>query len=101
MKILETTPGTGSSYAREFDALYNYLVGVSVFFTVAIVAVIVYFVIRYRRQSDADRPEPTKDGKLLEILGSVIPFLFVMTFFVWGAKLFSTHASLLRSRWRF
>ena len=88
MKILETSPGTGSRYAGEVDALNQYLVAVSVFFTVAIVAVIIFFTVRYARKSDADRPEPTKDGKLLEILGSVIPFILVMSFFFWGAKLY-------------
>jgi cytochrome c oxidase subunit II len=85
---VKTSPIAASEYAREFDALYNYLLAVSVFFTVAICAVIVFFAIRYRRRSDADRPAPTKDGKLLEILGSVIPFILVMIMFFWGAKLY-------------
>lgn len=85
---VKTSPIAASEYAREFDALYNYLLAVSVFFTVAICAVIVFFAIRYRRRSDADRPAATKDGKLLEILGSVIPFILVMIMFFWGAKLY-------------
>jgi cytochrome c oxidase subunit 2 len=88
MKAVETTPEIASSYARQFDNLYAYLIGVSVFFTVAICALIIFFAVRYRRQSDADRPEATKDGKLLEILGSVIPFILVMIMFFWGAKLY-------------
>lgn len=85
---IKTAPIAASQYAREVDALYNYLLAVSIFFTVAIVGVIVFFAVRYRRQSDADRPAPTKDGKLLEILGSVIPFILVMIMFFWGAKLY-------------
>ena len=85
---VKTRPVVASDYAREVDALYNYLLGVSIFFTVAICGVIIYFAIRYRRKSDADRPEPIADGKLIEILGSVIPFILVMVMFFWGAKLY-------------
>jgi len=85
---IKTSPIAASEYAREWDKLYAYLMAVSVFFTVAICGVIVFFAIRYRRRSDADRPAATKDGKLLEILGSVIPFILVMIMFFWGAKLY-------------
>jgi len=86
MKAVKNAPDIASSYASDWDALFTYLIVVSVIFTVGICACIVYFAVRYRRRSDADRPEATKDGKLLEILGSVIPFILVMTFFFWGAK---------------
>lgn len=88
MKAVKTTPEAASTYADQFDNLYAYLLGVSIFFTVAICALIVYFSVRYRRKADGDRPAPTKDGKLLEILGSVIPFILVMIMFFWGAKLY-------------
>lgn len=88
MKAVKTSPEVASSYASQVDNLYAYLIGVSIFFTVAICALIIYFSIRYRRKSDADRPPATKDGKLLEILGSVIPFVLVMIMFFWGAKLY-------------
>lgn len=88
MKAVKTAPDVASAYANQVDNLYAYLMGVSIFFTVAICVLIVYFAVRYRRQSDADRPEATKDGKLLEILGSVIPFILVMIMFFWGAKLY-------------
>lgn len=88
MKILATLAPTASEYADKVDALFNYLMAVTVFFSIAIPAVIVVFAVKYRRKSDADRPAPIKDGKLLEILGSVIPFVLVMVMFFWGAKLY-------------
>lgn len=88
MKYVQSSPNAASTYASEVDSLYAFLIGVSVVFTVAICGVIIYFAVKYRRQSDADRPEPTKDGNLLEILGSVIPFILVMIIFFWGAKLY-------------
>jgi cytochrome c oxidase subunit 2 len=88
MKYVPSSPNAASSYASEVDALYAFLIGISVFFTVAICGVIIFFAIKYKRQSHADRPAPTKDGNLLEILGSVIPFILVMIIFFWGAKLY-------------
>lgn len=88
MKSVKTASDAASAYAHEWDNLYAYLLGVSIFFTILICALIIYFSVRYRRQSDADRPAATKDGKLLEILGSVIPFVLVMIMFFWGAKLY-------------
>jgi cytochrome c oxidase subunit 2 len=85
---VKTSPDVASSYAGQVDALYAYLIGLSIFFTVAIIAVIIWFAIRYQRRADSDRPEATKDGKILEILGSVIPFILVMGIFFWGAKLY-------------
>lgn len=85
---IRTAPIAASDFAREYDRLFQFLLAVSIFFTVAIVGVIIFFAIRYRRKSHADRPEPTKDGKWLEIVGSVIPFILVMVMFFWGAKLY-------------
>jgi len=88
MKAVKTAPDVASTFAEQWEGLYAYLLGVTVFFTIAICATILYFCVKYSRKSDADRPEPTKDGKLLEILGSVIPFILVMIMFFWGAKLY-------------
>lgn len=88
MKAVKIAPDVASSYAQQVDNLYAYLIGVSIFFTIFISATIIYFAIKYKRQSDADRPAPIKDGKLIEILGSVIPFIIVMVMFFWGAKLY-------------
>jgi cytochrome c oxidase subunit 2 len=88
MKAVKTSPDVASLHADQVDALFFFLISVAVFFTIAICAFIIYFAVKYHRKSDADRPAPTKDGKLLEILGSVIPFILMMIMFFWGAKLY-------------
>ncbi len=44
-------PDAASTLAGEVDALYFYLVGVTIFFTLLISSVIIFFVVKYRRRS--------------------------------------------------
>ncbi len=81
-------PEQASTLARDVDMLYLFLIGVSMFFTILIGGLIIYFVIRYRRRSDADRPAPLHGNKLLEVVWTTIPLVLVMIMFFWGAAVF-------------
>lgn len=81
-------PAQASHFAADIDRLYFFLIGVSMFFTILIGMLVIYFVIRFRRRSDADRPAPTKDIVALEIGWTIIPLVLVIIMFVWGAALF-------------
>jgi cytochrome c oxidase subunit 2 len=54
-------PESASTLSGEVDALYFYLCGVTAFFTLLIYAVVIYFVIRYRRRNPYEIPRPSKD----------------------------------------
>ncbi len=80
-------PEQASSFAGDVDSLYFFLTAVSAFFTLLIFVAIVYFAIKYRRRpGDEEPPRPILGSLRLEILWSVIPFLFSMIFFFWGAR---------------
>lgn len=81
-------PEQASTMAARVDALYFFLVGVSVFFATLISLLIVMFAFRYRRRSAGDRPPEIVGDLRLEILWVVIPLGFTMVMFVWGAKLY-------------
>ena len=81
-------PERASSIAGEVDALFFFIVAVTVFFTVAVSIAAVYFAVKYRRRSDADRPAEIHGSLVLEITWTVIPLLIVVVMFVWGAKVF-------------
>ena len=81
-------PESASTESGGVDALYFYLSGVTVFFTLLIAGVIIYFVIRYRRRTPFEIPRPIRGSHALETLWSVIPFVISMSFFVWGAALY-------------
>lgn len=81
-------PEQASSIAGEIDALYFFLIGVSTFFTVLIAGLIVYFSIKYRRGSRANRANPPHSSLTLELIWIVVPLGISLVIFGWGAKLF-------------
>ncbi|MBC7910026.1 MAG: cytochrome c oxidase subunit II [Pyrinomonadaceae bacterium] len=81
-------PEQASTVAARVDGLYFYLVGLTLFFTVLIVSVIIFFVVKYRRRAPFEVPRPIAGSIKLETLWSVIPFLIAMSIFVWGASVY-------------
>src|SRR5215831_7389067 len=81
-------PESASTMSADVDALYFYISGVTLFFTLLISFVIIFFVIRYRRRNPFEIPRPIEGSTKLETLWSVIPLLIAMTIFFWGAKVY-------------
>jgi cytochrome c oxidase subunit 2 len=81
-------PESASTLSGQVDALYFYISGVTVFFTLLISGVILFFVVKYRRRNPYEIPRPIEGSMKLETLWSVIPLLIAMSIFVWGAKLY-------------
>ena len=81
-------PDSASTLSWKVDALYFYLSGVTVFFTLLISAILIFFVIRYRRRTPYEIPRPIAGSHKLETLWTVIPFVIAMTMFAWGARLY-------------
>ncbi|MES2788669.1 MAG: cytochrome c oxidase subunit II [Planctomycetota bacterium] len=87
-------PEQASTFAPQVDLLYAFLLLVSGLLSVGIAGTIVWFAIKYRRKSTADRRQTPSHMLLLELSWIVGPFVLSMILFVWGAKLFfhQTHA---------
>src|SRR2546421_1194325 len=81
-------PESASTLSGKVDALYFYLSGVTVFFTLLISGVLIFFVIKSRRRSPYEIPRPIAGSHKLETLWSVIPFVIAMSMFAWGAQLY-------------
>jgi cytochrome c oxidase subunit 2 len=81
-------PESASTYSAQVDALYFYLSGVTVFFTLLISVVLIFFVITYRRRSPYEIPRPIAGSHKLETLWSVVPFIIAMSMFAWGAQIY-------------
>lgn len=88
MNLLSILPVSASAYAQQVDALYLFLVGMSVFFLVLIGVLITIFSLKYRRRSAGEVPAKTRSHYQLEIMWTVIPLILVMVLFFWGARLF-------------
>lgn len=81
-------PEQASSFAWQVDGLYFYLIAVSAFFTIGIVAGIIYFAIRYREREKYAVGAEIHGSVALETLWSIIPFIISITIFLGGAIVF-------------
>jgi cytochrome c oxidase subunit 2 len=85
-------PPQASTIAREVDHLHYALTGITLFFTVVIFLTILYFMIRYRRRSPDERPQPIENSLPLEVTWTVIPTLICVVLFLWGSSLYFVNA---------
>jgi cytochrome c oxidase subunit 2 len=83
-------PEQASTFAGPVDALYFFLIAVSVFFSLLIAGLVIFFAVKYRRHANDPTPAPATGGTALEIVWSVIPLGISMVIFGWGASLFFT-----------
>ncbi|HEY4360020.1 MAG TPA: cytochrome c oxidase subunit II [Bryobacteraceae bacterium] len=88
MSGLSLFPPNASTTAGEVDALYSFVITVSVIMTILIFSCVFLFAIRYRRRSGNERPKAIHGSLVLEIAWSVIPFAIMLVFFAWGTKLY-------------
>jgi len=83
-------PDASSSFAGEIDALFSFVFVASTILFVAVVASMIYFVIRYRRRSDEYVPVTDPESRWLEIASIVLPTILVLILFTWGFRVFIT-----------
>lgn len=81
-------PESSSTVSGSVDALFFYLVGVTIFFTILIAGMVIFFAIKYRRRTPFEIPRPIAGSLKLETLWTVIPFVIAMSMFVWGADVY-------------
>jgi cytochrome c oxidase subunit 2 len=81
-------PDSASTMAGQVDALYFYLVGITIFFTTLISVALVFFIVRFRRRLPFEIPRPIAGSIKLESLWTIIPFFIAMSIFVWGATVY-------------
>jgi cytochrome c oxidase subunit 2 len=81
-------PEAASTHADQVDALFFFILGITIFFTVLIAVTILTFAIRYRRRSDADRPPHIEGSLRLEIAWSVVPLAIALGIYLWSARIY-------------
>jgi len=77
-------PPQGSTVASDVDALFRFILWVSIAFFLLVTVVTVYFCIKYRRKSEQGETTPYIESLGLEITWTVIPTILLMVIFVWG-----------------
>ena len=88
LAFIPFAPDQASTVAGTVDDLYTFLVGLTIFFSVLITALIIFFALKYRRRSEDEYPRPIEGSMKLETVWIVIPFIVVMVIFVWGASVY-------------
>jgi cytochrome c oxidase subunit 2 len=81
-------PQSASAQAEEVDFAFAYILWVSIIFTIIVVGLMTWFLIKYRAKSD-DEPDPvgvTTHSTTLEITWTLIPTCIVLVMFVLGFK---------------
>jgi cytochrome c oxidase subunit 2 len=86
-------PEAASTIAHEVDALYFFLVGLSVVMSVLIASLVVGFAIRFRRRHPDEVGTQVHGVLLMEIAWTVVPFVISMGIFFWGAKVYFVMAN--------
>jgi len=81
-------PVQASTMASRVDNLYFFLIALSAFFTVLIVALVAYFAVKYRRRRVDEIGAPIHGSLALELVWTGIPLILAMVLFVWGASVY-------------
>jgi cytochrome c oxidase subunit 2 len=81
-------PPSASSVAPQVDALYAFLIGVSLFFSLLICSLILVFAVRYRRVPGGPPAQQVLGSLPLELLWTLIPLAIAMVIFFWSARVY-------------
>jgi cytochrome c oxidase subunit 2 len=72
------------------DALYFFILAVTVFFTVAVSLTVLFLAIRYRRRHEDEVGAPIHGSLALELIWTIIPLVIALVIFAWSAKVYFT-----------
>ncbi|HZP67939.1 MAG TPA: cytochrome c oxidase subunit II [Rudaea sp.] len=78
-----------STIAERVDALFVTLLVVSAIVMIGVWAVMIWFAVRYRRGSTADRSAPPDRHVVIELAWTLIPFAIFLGVFAWSIALFA------------
>ncbi len=80
-------PPAVSTYAQDVDALFYFILYVSIFFFALIVGAMIFFAVKYhRKKGDVTVPDGPSHNTVLETAWIAIPVIIVTIIFFWGFK---------------
>ena len=81
-------PPQASTIAWQVDALYAFLVALTVVFCLLVFGMVIIFAIKYRRRSDDEQPVQNHGNLALELSWTIIPLFLALFVFLVGADIF-------------
>ena len=88
--VMETPPilpVQASEFAVEYDLLFWYISGVCTVGGAVVYALLIFCCFRFAKRSETQKPMRILGSTKLELIWTVIPLLFFLSFFVWGVRL--------------
>ncbi len=82
------SPRQASTIAPRVDALFYTISGIAALIALSVCFLIIYFCVKYRRGSKADRSNPPNRNIILETAWIGIPVLLALSIFVWAARVY-------------
>ena len=83
------SPPAASNFATELDTLFYAILALSIVFAVITFAFVIFYAIKYRVGSSADRSSPVYENMKLELVWIGAPTVLAIIFFAWGAKVYA------------
>lgn len=81
-------PEQASEFAPDYDLLFYTTSALTIFFTVVVGALVLFFAFRYKRGNKVDRSNPIDHNSFLELVWSVVPMFMALFMFAWSARKF-------------
>jgi len=81
-------PTAASTEAENVDALFIFMLSLCGFVALLVVALIIYFAVRYRRRSENQLAQWAGSVSWLEWTWTIVPFIIFIGIFIWGVKLY-------------
>ncbi len=88
MGTVPIAPEQASNFAYWHDLIFYTLSALTAVFTILVGVLVISFVIKYKKGSNADRSNPPHESKIMEFTWIVIPTGLGLVMFFAGAKLF-------------
>ncbi|HEV3261893.1 MAG TPA: cytochrome c oxidase subunit II [Gemmataceae bacterium] len=82
-------PEQASTIAGRVDGLFFFLIAVTGSVSVLVTVLIIFFAIKYRRRSAADRTPRILGSFRLEMFWTITPLFFFFVMFYWGASIYN------------
>lgn len=88
MNFPPITPPQGAEYSLWHDLVFYALTALTLLFTVIVLVLVVFFVVRFRASNKVDRSNPKHEHLVLELTWTVIPLGLALVMFSVSAKLY-------------
>lgn len=87
VEIPAVFPEQASQFAKQYDVLFYYITAVCVLGGGIVYALLTYCCFRFAKREGVP-PQRILGSTKLELIWTIIPLLFFLSFFVWGARMF-------------